>query len=68
MPADLHRTLRRYAKQQGRSIRDLVLEAIRRHVEQEQFYERLRSRAPTSLGVSAAEILEQERAARTSAL
>jgi plasmid stability protein len=64
VPEDLYRKLRRQAKRQGRTIRDLVLEAVRREVAREEFRARLQSRRPVELGRRAAESLEAARAER----
>jgi hypothetical protein len=60
----LYRKIRRYAKRQGRSIRDLVLEAVRRDLAREEFRARLESRRPVELGRPAAALLSEARAER----
>lgn len=64
VPEALHRKLRRHAKRQGRTIRDLVLDAVRREIEREEFRERLESRRPVELGRPAAAALDEVRAER----
>lgn len=64
VPEDLHRRVRRRAKLEGRTIRDLVLEAIRRQLEREDFRHRLARRAPVDLGRPAATTLEEVRTER----
>jgi hypothetical protein len=64
VPEGLHRRLRGCAKRRGTTIREVVLEAVRRELEHEQFLKQLEAREPVDLGVSAAELLRQERAER----
>lgn len=64
IPAPLHRKLRAQARRQGRTIRDLVLEAVRREVEREEFRARLLTRRSVDLGRSAAESLNEVRQER----
>ena len=66
VPADLYRTLRRQAKREGRTLRDLVLEAVRREVARSEFRERIVSREPVDLGRPAARTLEEVRSERES--
>jgi plasmid stability protein len=61
VPEELNKRLHRYAEQQGRSIRDVVLDAVRRELDRRAFAERLRKRSPVKLKVSAAELLSLER-------
>jgi plasmid stability protein len=64
VPESLHRKIRRYAARQGRTIRDVVLDAIRKEIELAEFRERLEKRRPVDLGRPAARSLEDERAER----
>jgi hypothetical protein len=64
VPADLHRKLRRMARQRSVSIRDLVLEAVRREMDREEFRARLARRAPVELGGGASVLLEEARGER----
>jgi hypothetical protein len=64
IPVDLHQQLRSLAKQRGRTVRDLVLEAVRRELAHELFVSRLRRRKPVNLGRPAAELLREVRAER----
>jgi plasmid stability protein len=61
VPQDLNERLHRYAEQQGRSIRDVVLEAVRRELDRRVFVERLSRRTPVKLKTSAGELLAAER-------
>lgn len=64
VPPELHRKLRREAKRQGRTVRDLVLEAVRRELERYEFVVRLRTRKKVDLGRSASRTLEEVRRER----
>lgn len=64
VPDQLHRKLKQRAKRQGRTVRDLVLDAVRREVAREDFRDRLARRAPVDLGGNAADVVAQERAER----
>jgi plasmid stability protein len=68
VPAALHRKLRAQARRQGRTMRDLILEAVRREVEREDFRLRLLSRRPVDLGRSAATSLDEVRDEREGAI
>lgn len=61
VPPELNERLHRYAEQQNRSIRDVVLEAVRRELDRRTFVERLRERKPVKLKTSAAQLLGAER-------
>jgi plasmid stability protein len=64
VPEQLHRKLKQRAKRQGRTVRDLVLEAVRREVAREDFRERLARRSSVDLGGTAADVLAEVRAER----
>jgi hypothetical protein len=64
VPEDLHQKLRRCAKRRRTTLREIVLEAVRREVSQEEFVSRLRRRRPVELGRSAAELLHEARRER----
>jgi plasmid stability protein len=64
VPDELNKRLHRYAEQQGRSIRDVVLEAVRRELDRRMFTERLRRRSTVKLKTSPAELLAAERRER----
>jgi hypothetical protein len=63
IPLAIHRGLHKQAKMSGCTVRDLVLEAVTRQLEREQFSQRLSKRAPTELGTTAASLLDEARAA-----
>jgi hypothetical protein len=64
IPDALHRKVRAYARRRGRTVRDVVLEAVAREIERDEFRARLAKRAPTDLGRPAARTLEEVRAER----
>ncbi len=64
VPESLHRKLRSLAKRRGRTVRDLVLDAVTREVDREEFRLRLTKREPVDLGRSAARTLDEVRAER----
>ena len=64
LPSELHQKLVRRAKQQGRTIRDLVLDAVQREIDRTEFQDRLARRPPVDLGRPAARALGEVRAAR----
>lgn len=64
VPEPLHRKLRAYAKRGGRTVRDVVLAAVTREIESEEFRARLAKRAPVDLGRPATRALEEVRARR----
>ena len=65
VPERINRELRRYAKRRGRSLRDVVLEAVAHQLDDAAFAERLAKREPVDLGTSAAALLEAARAERS---
>lgn len=64
LPEALHRKLRLYASRRGRTVRDVVLEAVTRHMEADEFRARLARRRPVDLGRPAARTLDEVRAER----
>jgi hypothetical protein len=64
VPPALYRKIQRHAKRQGRTIRDLVLEAVRREIGRTEFQERIARRERVNLGRSAARSVEEVRAER----
>jgi hypothetical protein len=61
LPELLHTRLRRYARQQHRTLSDVALAALEREMNRLDWYERLARRPPTDLAVSAASLLDEER-------
>lgn len=64
IPEDLHRKLRRCAKRRRTTLREIVIEAVRRETSQEEFVARLRRRQSVELGRSAAKFLREARRER----
>jgi hypothetical protein len=58
------RGLRECAARRGTTLRELVLDAVRRELSHEEFLLRLRHRPRTRLGRPAAELLEEARTER----
>lgn len=64
VPDRLHKRIRAYAKRRGRTLREVVLEAIVRDLERDEFLVQLAKRKPVDLGRTAAEALEEVREER----
>jgi len=64
VPDSLHQRLRRYARDHHTTLSQIVLRAIERDLQHDDFYRRLETRAPAELGVSVASLLEEERRER----
>ncbi|HVO27308.1 MAG TPA: toxin-antitoxin system HicB family antitoxin [Candidatus Margulisiibacteriota bacterium] len=64
VPESLHRKIRAYAKRRGRTVRDVVLDAVTREIERLEFRARLAKRAPVDLGCPVARTLEEVRVER----
>ena len=64
VPESLHRKIRAYTKRRGRTVRDVVLDAVTREIERLEFRARLAKREPVDLGHPAARTLEEVRAER----
>jgi len=64
LPEALHARLRRYARQRHQTLSDFARAALEREVSRYEWQERLAQRPPTDLGISAAALLEEERAQR----
>lgn len=65
IPDSLHRQLRRHARQQGTTLREVVLKAVKRELAFSLFQERLNKRPTSDLEVSAASLLEEARVQRS---
>lgn len=68
VPVDLDRRLRKAARRRGCTLRDLVLEAVRRELSREELHERLGRRQKVDLGRPAARTLDEVRADRDAEL
>jgi plasmid stability protein len=64
VPEPLHRKIRAYAKRRGRTVRDVVLAAVTREIEREEFRARLAKRTPVDLGRPVARVLGEVRSER----
>lgn len=64
IPARLHRRLRKCAHEDGRTIRDIVLEAVAREIAHREFSRRLATREPVELKRSVASALDEVRSER----
>lgn len=61
VPDGLHRKIQAYAKRRSRTVRDVVLDAVTREIERDEFRARLARRAPVDLGRPAARALDEVR-------
>ena len=61
MPEELHQRLRTHAQQNNCTMSAAVLVAIQRELERWEWRKRLAGRAETDLGVTASELLAEER-------
>jgi plasmid stability protein len=64
VPDALRRRLRAYARRSGRTLREIVLGAVAREMENAEFQARLAKRQPVDLGRPAARSLEDARTER----
>lgn len=64
IPDKLHNHLRQHARKNGVTISATVIAAIERELERNEWRERLATRPRTDLGISAADLLSEERARR----
>ena len=64
VPEALHRKIRAYARRRGCTVRDVVLAAVNREIDREEFRVRLAKREPVHLGRPAARSLEEVRTER----
>ena len=68
IPDSLHRRLWKHARKRHCTLSELVLKALEGELAHQRFQERLALRAHAQLGVSAAELLEEERQNRHRAM
>jgi hypothetical protein len=64
VPADLFRRIRRYARRRGRTLRDVVLDAVEREVARAEFHDRIAGRSAVRLDEPAARAVEETRSER----
>jgi len=68
VPEKLHNRLRRYAREEGCTLGDIILESIEREVSRREWHKRFSGRPTTRLRSSAAYLLEEERRQRATDL
>jgi hypothetical protein len=64
VPEDIHRQLRECARRRGKSLRELVLEALGKELSYDEFERRLRRRSRVQLSGPAGGVLAEVRAER----
>ncbi len=64
VPEHVHRRLRECARRRGKSLRELVLEALDKELSYDEFEKRLQSRSRGRLSRPAGEVLAEVRAER----
>jgi len=64
VPDALLRRIRRAAAEEGRTIRDFVLEAVRAKISRDEFFTRIAKRTPVVLDRPAADAVDEVRAER----
>lgn len=64
VPEPVHRKIRAHAQRQGRTVRDVVLEAVLREIRRDEFRRRIDKRRPVALGRPVARSLDEVRAER----
>jgi len=64
VPEGLHRKIRAAARRRGRTVRDLVLDAMQREVARDEFRARLAKREPVELGMPTAQLIAEVREER----
>ena len=64
VPDALHRQLQRVARRRKQTVRDVVLEAVKRELSHEHFVARLRRRPAVDLRRPSADLLREARAER----
>lgn len=64
VPDGLFRKIRQQAAREGKTIRELVLDAINAKLARDEFHARLSKRRPVSLARSAAELVDEARQER----
>lgn len=64
VPEHLHQRLRGFAQDHRCTLSDFILDAIERELGRREWEDRFATRPTTEMGVSAASLLDQERAQR----
>lgn len=68
IPEELHERLRQHARKNNTTISQTVISAVERELERVEWLDRLAERPETSLGVSAASVIIEERKRRDAEL
>jgi hypothetical protein len=68
IPEKLHNQLRRYAREKGCTLGEIILESMKREVSRREWHKRLSERPSTHLRSSAVQLLEEERRQRNTVL
>lgn len=64
IPDDVYARLRRYARENDRTMSSVVISALERELERLEWRERLARRPPIDLGIDAATLIAEERRRR----
>jgi hypothetical protein len=64
IPEKLHNQLRRYAREKGCTLGEIILESIKREVSRREWHKRFSEPPSTHLRSSVAQLLEEERRQR----
>jgi hypothetical protein len=64
VPKRLHNQLRRYAREKGCTLGEIIVEAIEREVSRREWHKRFSGGPSIQLRISAAQMLEEERRQR----
>jgi len=64
VPETVHRKIRAHAQRQGRTVRDVVLEAVVREIRRDDFRRRIDKRSAVDLGRPVARTIDEIRAER----
>ena len=68
VPEKLHNQLRRYAREKGCTLGEIIFEALEREVSRREWHKRYSRRPTTQLRISAAQLLQKERRQRDTVL
>ena len=68
VPDSLHESLRRHAKENNRTMSEVVVTAVERELARLEWLKRLASRPETDLGVEVSSLLAEERRRRDAEL
>jgi hypothetical protein len=68
VPEKIHSRLRRYARERGCAVGEIVMQMIKREIARREWHKRLSARPKTQLRSTAAELLREERRQRNGEL